>query len=137
MQGFTGINYGLSFSIPLHVRHANEGEVRRAMADLDSAQSSMQRAAAQAQADRRFADADWEAARERLARIESDVLPVARDVAQRSEFAYSRGATSVLDLLDARRSLKSVELDAMQARADAAKAWARRAAAYETYGAAQ
>jgi len=56
------------------------------------------------------------------------VLPVARDVAQRSEFAYSRGATSVLDLLDARRSLKSVELDAMQARADAAKAWARRAA---------
>jgi len=57
---------------------------------------------------------------------------VARAVAERSEYAYSRGATGVLELLDARRTLKAAELDAMQARADAAKAWARRAAAFET-----
>jgi len=37
----------------------------------------------------------------------------------------------VLDLLDARRSLKAVELDEVQARAEAAKAWARREAARE------
>ena len=48
-----------------------------------------------------------------------------------AEFAYSRGASGVLDLLDARRSLKSVELDEVQLRDDAAKAWARREAALE------
>jgi len=37
----------------------------------------------------------------------------------------------VLDLLDARRSLKGVELDELQARLDAARSWARREAALE------
>jgi cobalt-zinc-cadmium efflux system outer membrane protein len=119
--------------MPLHVRHANEGEARRASADLEAARAQLARVLAQAGADQRLAEADWQAARERLARVEGDVLPAARDVAAGSEFAFTRGATGVLDLLDARRSLKAVEVDAAQARADAAKAWARREAANETY----
>jgi hypothetical protein len=43
-----------------------------------------------------------------------------------------RGATGMLDLLEAHRSLKTVEQDEVQARAEAAKAWARREAANET-----
>ncbi|MGZ5686008.1 MAG: TolC family protein, partial [Usitatibacter sp.] len=73
------------------------------------------------------------AARERREQVESEVRPVAGDVARAAEFAYARGATGVLDLLDARRSLKAVELDEVQARAEAAKAWARREAARETF----
>jgi outer membrane protein TolC len=38
----------------------------------------------------------------------------------------------VLDLIDARRSLKAIELDEVQARAEAAKAWARFEASRET-----
>jgi cobalt-zinc-cadmium efflux system outer membrane protein len=129
----TGVSYTLSVSMPLHVRHANEGEARRASADLEAARAQLARVLAQAGADQRLAEADWQAARERLARVEGDVLPAARDVAAGSEFAFTRGATGVLDLLDARRSLKAVEVDAAQARADAAKAWARREAANETY----
>ena len=102
------------------------------MADFDSAQAVLARAEAQAEAEARLSEADWLAARERLARVETEVRPVARDVGAAAEFAYAHGATGVLDLLDARRSLKSVELDEVQARADAAKAWARRAAAMET-----
>ena len=132
LQGFPGMAYSVSVSIPLHVRHANEGEARRAIADLEAARSTLARVEAQAAAEARLAESDWKAAAERRRRVEEDVLPVARAVAERSEYAYSRGATGVLELLDARRTLKAAELDAMQARAEAAKAWARRAAAFET-----
>src|SRR5579859_611566 len=132
-QQGTGISYSVSVSVPLHVRHGKEGEARRAIADLEAARAQLARTQAQAAADARLAEADWQAARERRARIEDDVLPAAREVAEGSEFAFSRGASGVLDLLDARRQLKAVEIDATQARADAAKAWARRAAANEMY----
>lgn len=131
VQG-TGTSYGVTLSIPLGVRHANEGELRRASVDLMAARETLERTQAQSAADAALAQADWEAARERRVRVESDVLPVAREVARGAEFAYARGATSVLDLLDARRSLKQAELEALGARADAAKSWARREAAFET-----
>ncbi len=128
----TGISYSVSVSLPLQVRHANEGEAARAIADLQSARAALERARAAAAADARIAEEEWRAASERLERAESEVAPAARDVAKGAEFAYARGATGVLDLLDARRSLKSVELDEVQLRADAAKAWARRDATVET-----
>lgn len=128
IQG-TGISYTLSVSVPLHVRHANEGEAARGQADFDAAQAQAQRAEASAGAEARVAELDWRAARERRERVEREVRPLAQDVADAAEFAYKRGATGVLDLLDARRSLKAVELDEVQALADTSKAWARLAAA--------
>ena len=133
MQG-TGISYTFSVSMPLQVRHANEGEAARAAADFDTAQAALARAQAAAQSEAVLADTDWRAARDRLQRVETEVRPLARDVAQAAEYAYTHGATGVLDLLDARRSLKAVELDEVQASSDAAKAWARREASRETFG---
>ena len=133
MQG-TGISYTFSVSMPLQVRHANEGEAARAAADFDTAQAALARAQAAAQSEAVLADTDWRAARDRLQRVETEVRPLARDVAQAAEYAYAHGATGVLDLLDARRSLKAVELDEVQASSDAAKAWARREASRETFG---
>ena len=130
IQG-TGISYTLSMSIPLHVRHANEGEAERAAADFETARAQVARVEAAAQSEATLAEADWRAARERRERVEKEVRPLAQDVAQAAEFAYSKGATGVLDLLDARRSLKSVELDEVQAISDSAKAWARLEAARE------
>ncbi len=127
----TGNSFGLYVSIPLHVRHANEGEAKRAAVDLQSARDNLARLRAQAEAETHIAVDSWQAAAERLARIEKDVLPLAREVARGAEFAYGRGATGVLDLLDARRVLKQVELDAAAARADAGKAWAQWAASTE------
>lgn len=133
VQG-TGVSYGVSVSIPLHVRHANEGEAARALADLTAARGTLQRLDAQANAEWRLAGAELAAARERRQRVESAVGPLAREVAGAAELAYRRGATGVLDLLDARRSLKAVELDEVQARAEAARAWARFEASRETAG---
>jgi len=128
----TGISYGVTLQIPLHVRHANEGEAARANADFETAQAAVVKAESVAEAEARLTEADWLAARQRRMRVESEVRPMARDVGAAAEFAYAKGATSVFELLEARRSLKAVELDEVQARADAAKAWARREAAVET-----
>lgn len=129
----TGTSYGFTVSVPLHVRHANEGEAARAAADFETARALLARLEAQGDAEARIAEADLRNATERRARLENEVRPVAREVAESAEYAYRRGASGVLDLLDARRSVKAVELDELQARAEAAKAWARREAALETY----
>jgi cobalt-zinc-cadmium efflux system outer membrane protein len=126
-----GITYGVSFSIPLFLHHRNEGELQRALADLETARAALEKVRAQAEAEGRVADEEWRSASVRRDRLETEVRPIARQVSEAAEYAYSRGATSVLDLLDARRSLKAVELDELQARAEAAKAWARREAALE------
>ena len=127
----TGISYSLSVSFPLQVRHANEGEALRALADLESARAALAKTQAQAASDARVSEEEWRAASERRRRVEAEVAPAARDLAQGAEFAYAHGASGVLELLDARRSLKSVELDEVQLRAEAAKAWARHEAAVE------
>ncbi|MGE5094213.1 MAG: TolC family protein [Betaproteobacteria bacterium] len=129
-----GVTYGVSVSIPLYARHRNEGELARAVADLETARAALEKTRAQADAEASVAEEEWRSARTRRDRLETEVRPIAREVAQAAEFAYSKGATGVLDLLDARRSLKAVELDELQARAEAAKAWARREAALEGAG---
>jgi cobalt-zinc-cadmium efflux system outer membrane protein len=126
-----GITYGVSLSIPLFVHHRYEGELQRALANLETARAALEKVRAQALAEGRIAEEEWRSASLRRERLESEVRPIARQVSQAAEYAYSRGASGVLDLLDARRSLKAVELDELQARADAAKAWARREAALE------
>lgn len=132
-QQGTGISYTFSVSVPLQVRHANEGEAARGAADFETAKAAFARAQAAAESEAKLAETDWRAAEERRERVEAEVRPLARDVAQAAEFAYARGATGVLDLLDARRSLKAVELDEVQASADSAKAWARREASREIF----
>ena len=126
-----GITYGVSVSIPLFAHHRNEGELQRALADLEVARAALDKVRAQAEAEARVAEEEWRSSSVRRDRLETEARPLARQVADAAEYAYSRGASGVLDLLDARRSLKAVELDELQARAEAAKAWARREAALE------
>jgi len=127
----TGNSFSVYFSIPLSVRHANEGEAKRAAVDLSAARDALIRLQAQARAETRLNLDGWRTATKRAANIEREILPLARDVAKAAEFAYGKGATSVLDLLDARRTLKQIELDAAQANADAGKAWAQWSASTE------
>lgn len=127
----TGNSFGLSVTIPLLIRHANEGEVRRASVDLDAARDQLRRIEVHAELEQRLAHDSWTAAALRLMQLEIDLLPVARRIANAAEFAYSKRAISVIELLDARRNLKSAELEVSLARADAGKAWAAWAAATE------
>ncbi|MDR6860510.1 hypothetical protein [Variovorax guangxiensis] len=58
----------------------------------------------------------------RLQSLEADILSRARQVADSSELADHKGAMSLTDLLDARRTLRATQLDAIAARIGHAKA---------------
>lgn len=116
--------YGVGVSVPLFVNYAFEGEIRRAEADLQVARDQLEQVLAQAEGDVAKASSDVEAAQERRQRLDRDLLADAARVANATEFAYTKGAASLMDLLDARRTLRAVQLEAAAARADHAKALA-------------
>ncbi len=120
----TGNSFGVAFSVPLFLRHNNEGEVARAQADWYAARDFLDRVHAQARSDASRAGGDLAAARERLTRFEGELVKEAERTANAAEFAFKNGAIGVMDLLDARRTLKAIQIDAANARADHAKSLA-------------
>lgn len=120
----TGNSFGVAVSVPLFLRHQYEGEVARAQADWYAARDALEQVRAQARAEVARAAGDLAAAAERRARFENELLPEAMRTAAAAEFAFRNGAIGVMDLLDARRVLRSIQSDIASARADHAKALA-------------
>ena len=118
----SGVTYGLTVAFPIFARYGYEGEKARAETEYNAALEERERVRQQAATEAGRARADLAAAADRLQRIDSDTLPQAREVGAASEFAYKKGALNLTDLLDARRTLRIVELEAVAARADHAKA---------------
>ena len=120
----SGNSFGVGIALPLFLRHSYEGEAARAQADWYAARDEFDRIVALAHVEIARSRADLDAARERRNRIDSDLLPQARKSADAAEFAFRNGAIGVMDLLDARRTLRAIEIEATAARADHARALA-------------
>ena len=117
-----GNTVSLTATVPLFIGHAYEGEIARAHADWQLAldQESQVREAARALIEQ--SRAEWRSARRRLTLAEADGLPAAQALATAAEAAWARGGTSLLELIEARRALRAAQLEALTARAEAAKA---------------
>ena len=115
---------GVGASMPLFVNYGYEGEIRRAESDLQMARDQLEQVRAMALADAARARSDLEAAAQRGKRYEEELLAEAERAARAAEFAYKQGALGLMDLLDARRTYKATQIDAVTARADYAKALA-------------
>jgi cobalt-zinc-cadmium efflux system outer membrane protein len=115
---------GVSASVPLFVNYGYEGEIRRAEANLQVARDQLEQVRAMALADAARARSDLEAAAQRSKRYEEELLGEAERAARAAEFAYKQGALGLMDLLDARRTYKATQIDAVTASADYAKALA-------------
>jgi len=120
----TGNTWGVFASVPLFTRYYFEGEIRSAEVAYDAAADNLERTRALARSEIARARADVAAAAERLARYRDSMLAEAKKAADSAEFAYKNGAIGVMDLLDARRTLRAIQLDAAAAQADYAKALA-------------
>ncbi len=112
----------LRLSMPLQWGYRYEGETARAQAQWDQARDALEKTRRTAMAELRRLRAEAEQSGQALRRHEQDILPRAREVAARSELAYTRGATPLTELIESRRSLRTAQLDAIAARAAAAKA---------------
>jgi cobalt-zinc-cadmium efflux system outer membrane protein len=131
----SGNTVSLSVSVPLFLRHTYEGEVARAEADVANAREAVRRARLAAQSDYAQARSRWAAAAERRRLAADELAPAAEKVAAGAELAYRRGASSLLDVLDARRSLRAARIERINAEADAARAAAELEAASATLAA--
>ncbi|MDM0107460.1 TolC family protein [Variovorax sp. J22R24] len=108
--------------VPLHWGYQFEGEIGRAQAVYTQAQDALARKRHDAKLELQRLRDEAEANARRLQIFEKDILASARQVADNAELAYRKGAMSLSDLLDARRTLRATQLDAIAARVDHAKA---------------
>ncbi len=99
-----------------------QGEVARAQSALASAQATLEKTRLAAMGELLRLSRERATAHQRSAAYEQTIVPAARKVADSAELAYSKGAMSLSDLLDARRTLRTTLLEAIAARADYAKA---------------
>ncbi|WP_051362426.1 TolC family protein [Solimonas soli] len=124
---------GLTLSVPLFLAHRYEGEIAQARAQRDDAEEAAAQTRLAAAAERSATQNALNAAAAQRRRMLDDVLPQAEDAATAVEYAYAHGAAPLLDLLDARRTLRAARLDALSAQHDYAQALAARDAAWARY----
>jgi len=99
-----------------------EGEVARAQAQLAQAEDQLEKTRRAAAADVERLTQDLAASSARAASYRDRIVPRAEEVAKGAEYAYGRGAMPLTELIDARRTLRAVLLEAIAARADHARA---------------
>ena len=99
-----------------------QGEFARAQAQLDQAQDQLEKTRRAASADLQRLQQDRQGAAARALSYETTILPRARKVAEAAELAYSKGAMSLTELIDARRTLRTILIENLAARTDHAKA---------------
>ena len=115
---------GFTLSIPLFTNYQYQGEIARAEVDYSAALEAKEQARATAVSEITRAQADVNASLEKVRRFDEQMLTEAEKSANATEFAYQHGAIGVNDLLDARRVLRALQLDAASAHADYAKSLA-------------
>jgi len=115
---------GAGISIPLFTNYQYQGEIAKAEVFYTAAMEAQEQARASAVGEIERAKSDLRSAIEKLQRFDQQMLQEARKAADAAEFAYQHGAMGVTDLLDARRILKTLELEAVTVRADYAKSLA-------------
>ena len=112
----------LRVQIPLTWGYRYQGEAARAQSDLRQAELTEERVLRDARTELARLQQEAASLAQRTASFERDIVPRATQVANQAEFAYRRGALSLTDLLDARRTLRTTQLDVLAARTDLAKA---------------
>lgn len=115
---------GFGISVPIFNGNDFSGDISKAEVDRYSAVDGLGKARAIASGELLRAAGELDGAAERVERFDSSLLAAAGRSAQAAEFAFERGAISVLEVLDARRTLRAVQLEALAARTDFAKALA-------------
>jgi cobalt-zinc-cadmium efflux system outer membrane protein len=115
---------GAFVSIPLFVNYQYQGEIARSEVDLTTALEAKEQTRALALGEIARARADLDAAIEKVQRFDGQMLTEAQKAANSAEFAYQHGAIGVTDLLDSRRVLHAIQLEAASVRADFAKSLA-------------
>ncbi len=115
---------GAFISVPLFTNYQYQGEIARSEIDFTSAVEAKEQIHAAAVGEITRARADLNASIDKVRRFDEQMLMEAQKAADAAEFAYLHGAIGVTDLLDSRRVLRALQLEAASVHADYAKSLA-------------
>ncbi len=101
---------GFGFSFPIRVFDRNQGEIARTKAEAIRATSIAEAVRNQIGSDVEVSYAAFQTSRERVRLYEQVYLGRAKESREIAEFAYNRGATSILDLLEVNRTYRGLQL---------------------------
>ena len=115
-QTANALGTGISFPLPLFNR--NQGEIARTNSEVVRARAAADVVRAQVIDDVETAFVALRTSEERVDLYERIYLKSSHDSREIAEYAYRKGATSILDLLDAERTDRATQLAYRQALAD-------------------
>jgi len=113
---------GLRASIPLYSKHYFEGEKQRAQALWQVAEAQHAELVRRTVTELEVLYQTRANAYARLTQFEHEMLPKSLKVALQAEQAFAKGGQTLTDLLETRRTLKLIQLEALQWRTEFAKA---------------
>lgn len=111
----------LRVQFPLQMKSTYDGEIGRATAQYFQAQTLLEQAKLSAEAEWHSMREAYTASMTRQKIYAEEILPRAQKVLTQAELAYAKGAIPLVDLLDARRTLKTSLLEALEVQAEHAK----------------
>jgi cobalt-zinc-cadmium efflux system outer membrane protein len=113
----------LRVQFPLQISSTYDGEIGRATAQYFQAQTQYEQAKLNAEAEWLGMREAYSAAMVRHKIYSLEILPRAQKVATQAELAYAKGAIPLVDLLDARRTLKASLIEALDVQSEYAKTY--------------
>jgi cobalt-zinc-cadmium efflux system outer membrane protein len=111
----------LRVQLPLQVNYSYEGEIKRAQEQLRQAQLMTEKTKLLATTELQSLLQNVLTAKDRSDRYEEIILPQAKKVLEQAEFAYNKGALTLTDLLDARRTFRATRIESIALLAELTK----------------
>jgi len=109
-QDVTGTSLALGVSLPLPLFDRNKGAIARASAEVDADKLALDAEMAKTRAEIERSLATLVARRKTLETLEADIVKKVPDLRRMAEDAYREGRGDILELLDASRSLKDIQM---------------------------
>jgi cobalt-zinc-cadmium efflux system outer membrane protein len=116
---------GVTVTVPIPLSRLQQGELKQALSALTQAQLQWRSVSLKAEGDVRATLAQYDAAATNFSAYQEHLLADAERVLEGTRISYRKGASSLLELLDAQRSADEVYLAYLQAAADRANALIR------------
>jgi len=119
------VSFGVSVPLQWDRARRQDRELSARLAEASQAQAERDEALREHVAEVRSQYAEWQAGRERIARFEKEVLPLAADRTEVVLAAYRGGKAGLMEVLAARRAESEQRLQLLQLQRDNARTWAQ------------
>lgn len=119
------VSIGVSVPLPWDRANRQDREVAAKLAMAEQARAEREEMLRAHVAEVRAMLEEWQNGRERLARYEQELLPLARERTRATLAGYEGGRTSMTEVLVARRNEADTRLQSVQLEMDTARLWAQ------------